>query len=174
MIKIKTLTHTALMCAFIAITSQITVPMPWGVPFTLQVFSVALAGFMFEPLQAVLSVVAYILLGAIGAPVFSGFRGGVGELISPTGGFIFGFLFLTLFCALSLKTKSAFCKYMCYVAGLCLCYIIGCAQFAFVSGNTFFTAFVCTCLPYIVKDIVCIASAYALSVRIKRALKSKS
>lgn len=174
MIKIKTLTHAALMCAFIAITSQIIVPTPWGVPFTLQVFAVALSGFMFEPMQAVLSVVVYILLGIVGVPVFSGFRGGVSELLSPTGGFIFGFLFLTFFCTLSLKTKSAFYKYMCCIAGLCLCYIIGCAQFAFVSGNTFFTAFVCTCLPYIIKDIGCIASAYAVSVRIKRVLKSKS
>lgn len=173
MIKIKKLTQTALMCAFIGIMSQIVIPTPSGVPFTMQVFAVALSGFMFEPLQAVLSVGVYILLGMVGVPVFSGFRGGVSELFSMTGGFLFGFLFLTFFCSLAQKTNSVFYKSICYIIGFCLCHAVGCLQFAFVCKNTILSAFIVASLPYIFKDILCVALARAVSIRIKKALNSK-
>lgn len=173
MIKVKKLTQSALMCSFIAIMSQIMIPTPWGIPFTMQVFAVALSGFMFNPVQSVLSVGVYILLGVIGVPVFSGFRGGVSELLSPTGGYLSGFLFLTFFCGLAIKTKSVFCKSICYIIGFCLCHTVGCVHFAIVTGNTVLSAFIVASLPYIFKDILCIVFAYAVSIRLKRALNSK-
>lgn len=173
MIKIKKLTQMALMCAFLAVMSQIVIPTPWGIPFTMQVFGVALAGFIFEPLQSVISVFIYILLGIIGIPVFSGFRGGVSELISPTGGFLFGFLALAFFCSLAQKSESLFCKIVCYIIGFCLCHAVGCVQFAIVCETTILSAFIVASLPYIFKDILCILSAHAVSIRIKRALISK-
>lgn len=173
MMKIKKLTQTALMCAFIGIMSQIAIPTAWGIPFTMQVFAVALSGFMFEPLQAVISVCVYILLGIIGVPVFSGFRGGVSELISPTGGFLFGFLFLAFFCSLAQKSESLFYKIVCYIIGFCLCHVIGCLYFAFVCENTILSAFIVASLPYIFKDVLSIVFAHAVSIRIKRALNFK-
>lgn len=71
--------------------SQIQIPLK-PVPITLQTLAVMLIGLTYRPRQAFEAVFAYLLLGAIGAPVFSGFSGGYANLFGPTGGFLAGFL----------------------------------------------------------------------------------
>ena len=94
------LARTGLFSALIVICTWITVPLPSGVPLTLQTFAVALSGFLLGPAYGTLAAVVFLLLGAAGLPVFSGFTGGVGRFVGPTGGFLWGFLPLAAGCGL--------------------------------------------------------------------------
>ena len=86
----------AVMAAVTAVCAQISIPMPSGVPVTLQTFAVPLTGYLLGMKYGLISVAVYILLGAAGVPVFTGFRGGIGTIAGPTGGFIVGFLLMVI------------------------------------------------------------------------------
>jgi biotin transport system substrate-specific component len=77
----------ALMCASALLTLRLG-----PVPFTLQMFVVVLAGLLLAPATAALAMGAYLAAGAAGLPVFSGLTGGLGVLLGPTGGYLWGFL----------------------------------------------------------------------------------
>lgn len=83
----------ALIAAFAAvITVCAWISVPAAVPFTLQTFAVFLAVGLLGGKRGTIAVAVYILLGAVGVPVFSGFNGGLGALLGITGGYILGFL----------------------------------------------------------------------------------
>ena len=92
--KTKNLVFIALSAAFIAICAWLTIPGP--VPFTMQTMAVVTVAALLGPWQGAAAVLVYLLLGAVGVPVFSGFRGGVQALVGPTGGYLVGFLFTAL------------------------------------------------------------------------------
>ena len=89
--RTRTIAFTALSIAIIAVSAWITVPIG-PIPFTLQMFAVTLAIIVLAPRQAIAAIAGYLVLGAIGVPVFSGMRGGIGVLMGPTGGFLWGYL----------------------------------------------------------------------------------
>ena len=74
----KTMIITAMFAAVIAVLAQIAFPLPSGVPVTLQTFAVALTGVVLGAKLGTISTFIYILLGAVGVPVFSGLNGGLG------------------------------------------------------------------------------------------------
>ena len=86
--------YIGLFAVVIAICSWISIPTV--VPFTLQTFAVFLAVAVLGGKRGTLSVIVYVLLGAVGLPVFSGFKGGIGVLLNTTGGYIIGFIFSAL------------------------------------------------------------------------------
>ena len=90
-LSIRELSLMGLFTAIIAAMSQLSIPMPYGVPLTMQTLAIPLAGIVLGPKKGTLSTLAYILLGAIGVPVFSGFSGGIGIVLGMTGGFIMSF-----------------------------------------------------------------------------------
>lgn len=85
------ITHIGIFTALTATGAFITIPIG-PVPITLQSLFVLLSGIILGPKKAVLSQVSYILLGLMGLPVFAGFSGGLGQLIKPSAGFLFGFV----------------------------------------------------------------------------------
>lgn len=89
-IRVSELTRAALFVVLISVCSWISIPT--AVPFTLQTFGVLCALGILGGRLGTLAVLAYLLLGAIGLPVFSGFMGGAGALFGPTGGYLVGFL----------------------------------------------------------------------------------
>jgi biotin transport system substrate-specific component len=89
--KTKDLTNMALFVAFLAVSALITIPFG-PIPFTLQTVLVYLIGLLLSPLQGFVTLATYLLLGAVGLPIFSGATGGFGKLFGPTGGFLFGFM----------------------------------------------------------------------------------
>lgn len=78
-------------------------PCPWLIPspcrFTAATFAVYVAGGVLGVKRAWVSVLLYIVIGAVGVPVFSNFRGGISALVGPTGGYIIGYLPCVLICA---------------------------------------------------------------------------
>ena len=88
----KKLVYMGLLVALTAALSQIAIPMPVGIPFTLQTFAIAFVAYFLGWKYGVGTICIYIALGAVGAPVFSNFQGGISKIIGLTGGFIWGFI----------------------------------------------------------------------------------
>ncbi len=165
----KRLCLCALFCCILAALSQIALPLPFGVALTLQTFGVALAGFCLGH-YSVIAVAVYIALGAVGLPVFSRFTAGVGVLAGVSGGFIFGFLLLSLLCGCA-KGKRCATRLLMGISGLAACHIIGILQFSFISGNNYLQSFIISSLPFLLKDVICIAAAAFLAESLKNRIK---
>ena len=71
--------------------AQISIPMPGGVPMTMQTFAITLAAVVLGAKLSTVSSVIYLLLGAVGVPVLANFSGGFDKFIGPTGGFLISF-----------------------------------------------------------------------------------
>lgn len=108
--KTKELTQAAMFVAVISIAAQIIIPLPY-IPFSLQVFAIALSAYLLQPKQIILTLSVYLFLGFIGIPVFSGFSSG---FMKPSIGFLFGFLPF----ALLLKKSKVLALLTLYVIGL--------------------------------------------------------
>ena len=87
-ISTRDLAFAGMIAAILAIISQISVPMPTGVPITIQVFGITLIGVAFGWRLGLYGSLVYILLGAVGLPIFANFRGGFSVLVDLTGGYI--------------------------------------------------------------------------------------
>lgn len=172
----KDMSLTAMMSVMIAVCSWISIPMT--IPFTLQTFAVFCALGLLGGRRGFFAVLVYILLGAVGVPVFSGFTGGPGVLLDPTGGYIIGFLAMAGFYWL---TEMRFggnivIKIISMIGGLAILYIFGTAWFMLVySKNTgavdLITALKWCVLPFVLWDMVKLALAVALSEAVKKRVR---
>ncbi len=90
--RTRSIVFVGLTIAIMAVSAWVSIPIG-PVPFTLQMFAVTFALVVLSPKQAIAAVAGYLLLGAVGVPVFSSMRGGIGVLVGPTGGFLWGYLF---------------------------------------------------------------------------------
>src|ERR687897_3048574 len=91
-LNVAMMTRSALMAAVTAVAAQIAVPLPFSpVPFTLQVLAVILSGLLLGPRYGALAQAIYLLIGAVGVPVFAQFKGGLGVLLGPTGGYLLSY-----------------------------------------------------------------------------------
>ena len=89
--RTQSIAYVALTIAIMAVSAWITVPLG-PIPFTLQMFAFTFAIVVLRPSEAIAATAGYLALGAIGVPVFSGMRGGLGVIMGPTGGFLLGYL----------------------------------------------------------------------------------
>ena len=111
--------------AIISICAWISIPMV-PIPITLQTLGVFITASILGAKLGTVSIIIYILLGAVGLPVFSNFTGGFGILLSPTGGFIIGFIFTALTIGIITSFKnSILTNTLAMLLGLLLCYIFG-------------------------------------------------
>ncbi len=168
----KNLVLTGMMAAALAVLSQIAVPLPTGVPVTLQTFAVALCGFVLGFPSGLLSTGIYLLLGAVGVPVFSGFKAGIGALLGVTGGFLWGFLCMAALCGAAMERRRAVSRIALSAAGLLLCHVCGAVQYAVVSGVSVPAAFLAVSLPFLLKDALSVALAYAAALAVRRGLRA--
>lgn len=129
----------ALIAAFAAvITVCAWISVPAAVPFTLQTFAVFLAVGLLGGKRGTIAVAVYILLGAVGVPVFSGFNGGLGALLGITGGYILGFLAAAavMWGLTSVLGGSVPALAFSMAAGMLTCYALGTAWFMVVYART--------------------------------------
>lgn len=168
--KTKTLVLSAMFAAVIAVCSQIAFVTPTGVPFTLQTFAVCLCGYTLGKSRSFISIAVYIMLGAIGLPIFSSFSGGFGVLVGKTGGFIFGFIPLAFLCALSVKSNYIIVKTALGIIGIAVCHLMGVLQFAFVANTGIGASFMLVSVPYIIKDVASVVISCLTADRIRPAV----
>ena len=163
---------TALMC----IAAQISVPLPIGVPFTLQVLMVILIALILRPLYALIAQRLYTLLGITGLPVFSGGKSGVGTILSPTGGFIIGFILAAFLVSLlkgSGEGKFGLVRYIlaAVLVGIPAIYLPGIALFMVYTQADLWKAIVTLTSVFILIDLAkCVIAALA-AVPLNKALK---
>lgn len=175
--KFKTidLVYVGLSAALIAVCAWITIPLT--VPITLQTMGVCLVASLFGAKRGTFATVIYILLGAIGVPVFSGFKAGAGVLLGSTGGYIIGFVFTAIIVGLvSDKTNKLWALVVSMVVGILVCYVFGTAWFAVVYAKTSEPAPLATILgwcvfPFLIPDAVKIVIAGILTNRLKKFIK---
>jgi biotin transport system substrate-specific component len=168
------LAYIALFSVLIAISSWLSIPFP--VPFTLQTFAVFLTLMTLGGQRGFYAVLAYLLMGAAGLPVFSGFQGGFGVFLGATGGYLTGFLASAfLYRILTSKHASPSRTVIAALAGLLTCYSIGTLWFSVgyasesVAGIR--AALLLCVVPYVIPDLVKLTLAFVLSRRLKQYLK---
>ena len=176
--KMKTLdmVYIALFACLMAICAWISIP--GQIPFTLQTMGVFLAVGLLGGKRGTVAVLVYILMGAVGLPVFSGFTGGIGRLLGATGGYIIGFLAsaLLMWAMEALFGSKKWVLPVSMVVGLIACYAFGTAWFMVVytssKGAITLGAVLGMCvIPYIIPDAVKIAVALLLTKALKRFVK---
>lgn len=171
-INTKDLVLTGMFTALICVMAQISIPTQ-PIPFTLSIFAIFLTGAILEPKYAFLSVLAYLLLGAFGLPVFAGMKGGIGELFGMTGGYKIAFPIMAFLIALIYKSTKKY-KTIALAVGMLLsllvCYFIGTVWFSIVTGTGFYKALTLCVFPFVLFDVLKIVLAVSLSSIIRKAL----
>lgn len=172
-LKAIDLVYISIGAALIAICSWINIPT--AVPFTMQTFAVFLVLCVLGGERGTIATLVYVLLGAVGVPVFAGFAGGIGVLLGNTGGYIFGFILMGIiyiFMTRIFGNKNAV-KITALVIGLIACYAFGTAWFMYVymrnTGNAGLMTVLTWCVfPFVIPDIIKLVLAFAVSKRIIR------
>lgn len=174
--KTYDMAYIAVFTVLIAICSWISIPT--AVPFTLQTFGVFVTVGVLGGRRGTLAVLLYLLLGAVGLPVYSGFTGGIGHLLGTTGGYLAGFLFSALAMwglevLFGERAKHTAFRVISMITGLVICYGVGTLWFMVVYARNSGAVGIMTVLgwcviPFIIPDLVKIALALVLSRRLRR------
>ena len=159
----RKLTRCALFAAMMALCAWIGVPLGHTV-FTMQTFGVLLALGLLGGKRGTVSILCYLLLGAAGLPVFSGFRGGIGAILGPTGGYLWGFLATGLVFWLIEKWSRP----VAMAAGIAACYACGTVWYMNYTGGALAAVLAQTVLPSLIPDAVKLILALRLTRRLKR------
>ncbi len=164
--------------AALSLTAGIAIPVG-PVPFTLQVLVLGIVVATMPAGEAVCAFAAYLALGAFGAPVFSGYVGGIVRLIGPSGGFLYGFLPAAaagsfLRCRLGrTRVPYAVGVFAAVVAAIAIAYLFGWAHLVVVGQMEPAAAFAVACAPFILCDLVKAGMACGVAVSLRGAKKRR-
>ena len=167
---------TAIGVTLIVVCSWITIP--FTVPFTLQTFAVFAVLLIFGGKRGTAAIAVYVLMGAVGIPVFSGFAGGFSVLLGNTGGYIIGFILMgILYWVLTgVAGEKLTVKVTALFLGLLVCYAFGTAWFMYLymknTGSVGLMTVLSWCVfPFIIPDLVKLGTAVLVSKRIEPVMK---
>lgn len=149
--------------ALIAVCAWLAVPVG-EIAVTMQTFGIYLTLLLLGGGKGTVACVVYLLLGAVGLPVFSGFQGGFGILLGPTGGYLWGFPVLAL-CYWALHKPLGNAVSM--ILGSVACYVCGTLWFSFLYGGSFWVILLKCVVPYLIPDAVKLIFALYLHKRIR-------
>jgi biotin transport system substrate-specific component len=176
--KIQRLVIIAISTAFLAVASQFTIPLPL-VPLTLQTLAVGIIATILKPVDSILAIFLYLILGAIGIPVFAGGAAGFGVILGPTGGFLIGFLLqsqqVSQLTKLEFMIKNTHGKLILLMiantVGTAWCLAMGTIWLSVVANLPLQTSFKSGFLPFILPGIIKAVLAALIGYAIRRALK---
>lgn len=165
----------ALFAALICVAAPFSIQVG-PIPITLATFAVMLSGALLGGKRGMVAVCVYILIGAVGLPVFSGFKGGFGVLGGPTGGYIIGYIPLALitgiFANMNTKFNRAVVSVIGMIIGTAALYTFGTVWFMIISKSSLANALALCALPFLPGDAVKIACITAVSVPLKARLNN--
>lgn len=161
--------------AVLTVISQISLPMPTGVPITIQLFGIALVGAVLGWKMGFLATVVYILIGAVGLPVFSNFQGGFAVLAGMTGGYILGWPVMALLSGIrptwKSKTLNLAVMILLALAGMMFVEFTGAVQWSRLAGDQSLSAIMAySFVAFIPKDAVLTVLAVIVGTQIRRPL----
>ena len=170
--KAQTLTFVALSTAITCILGPLSIPIG-PVPISLTILAIFISVYAIGLKRGMVSLLLYMLIGFIGLPVFSNFKGGFNVLIGPTGGYIVGFIFVVLCAGFAIERfeDKVYMHVIGMSVGTILCYITGTAWLAYQGHMTFWEALLAGVIPFVWADAIKIAIAAIVGPRLRKALK---
>ncbi|MEN1761784.1 biotin transporter BioY [Anoxynatronum sibiricum] len=159
-------TRIALMAALISISSYIAVPLPFSpVPVTAQTLAIMLCGMLLTVRQSFYTLSVYLLLGTIGLPIFAGGGSGLGIIMGPTGGFLFGFLLAAVFISLTKGDQPSLWRYglVNAIGSLVVVNLAGVPWLAWATGMDLPQAFAVGFMPFLPGAIIKLVIATLLA-----------
>ena len=169
-IPVRELGYIAIFTALAVACAPIAIPLPGGVPMTLQTWIISLAGIVLGSKNGGISALVYVLLGAVGIPVFANFTGGMGIVLGPTGGFIISFPIMALLAGIGYGKQGASQTVLGLVAGTVINFACGMFYFVWVTSVGLQGAFAATVLPFIPSAVIRIALLPVIGKSINDAL----
>ena len=168
-LSVQDICSIALCTAVITVMAQLSIPMPLGVPMTMQTFAITLTAIVLGSKKGSIAALVYILLGAVGLPVLAGFTGGIQYFAGPTGGFLISFPLMAYIIGLGVErfknVRGGFI--LCIVAGTFINYVIGVLLFCLIMDSTVTAAITACVLPFIPTAVLkaILASVIGLKIR---------
>lgn len=168
LLSVRNMVFTAVFAALICVAAPFSIQVG-PIPITLATFAIYFTGAVFGAKRGTIAVIVYILLGAVGLPVFSNFNGGFAALLGPTGGYIIGYIPLVLITGIfsDMNTKKHWTMIVGMLLGTVALYTFGTAWFMILTGKDLGTALTLCALPFIPGDGIKIACVSAIAIPLK-------
>ena len=167
----KDLVLTSIMTAILCVLGPVSIPIG-PVPVSLTTFLIFTGLYILGCKRCTVSVMVYILLGASGLPVFSGFQGGLSKVTGPTGGYILGFIPMVLVAGIiidKIRNRPVLCPVV-TIASSWIVYIPGSIWLSHSTGISFAAAMLVGVVPFIVLDMIKAILAFAVGMSVYRRL----
>ena len=154
---------TAVLTALMAVIAPFSVAVG-PIPLSFCTLIVYLAAYLLSWRRATAATLAYILLGVVGMPVFSGFSAGLGAVAGPTGGYIVGYLPLTALSGLAVSRfpQSRFLQLLGMAGATAVLYTLGTSWYCLQSGTSLVPALAACVLPFLPGDLLKMLAATAM------------
>lgn len=164
----KNIALTAVMTAVTCVLAPISIPIG-PVPITLTNFAIFLGLYILGTKGEMISYIAYMLIGLAGVPVFSGFTGGPGKIVGPTGGYVIGFVPTLLLAGIMMDKANGkiISDFLAMALGMVVCYTFGTLWLAYQGQMGFMQALLLGVIPFIPGDLIKIALAAFFGTRIR-------
>lgn len=168
---VKNLVTVALMTAVLAVLSPFSVQVG-PIPLTLATLGVYFCAVLLGEKRGTLAVAVYLLLGAVGVPVFAGFSGGVQRFVGPTGGYLVGYLLCAFLAGLFIRRhpEKPLFWVLGFVVGTAALYAFGTVWFMIGSKTPLGAALLTCVVPFLAGDAVKIAAAVAIGFPLRKTL----
>ena len=154
--SVRDICYAGLFAAVIAVMAQISIPMPLGVPMTMQTFAITLAAVVLGAKLSALSSLIYLILGAVGIPVLANFSGGFDKFVGPTGGFLISFPLMAFIIGWGAEHRKDFkgAYVLALILGTVVNYVVGVALFCVVTNGSVAAGITACVLPFIPTAII--------------------
>ncbi len=173
--NVSNLVRDALMLGVLICLSQISVALPTAVPITLQTLAIYLIACLMTPNHAFYTVLCYLIMGAIGLPVFSNFSSGMGALIGPTGGFLFSFPIMALVMSTIIThNRSVQGHILAMIIGTAITYGLGSIYFMYTMKAALLSTLMTCVLPFLLGDALKIAVSCMIAFKLEKIVLKKT
>lgn len=172
--NVRSMVFMAIFAALICIAAPFAIPMPGLVPISLGTLAIYFTGALLGGRRGAVSVAVYIMLGAVGLPVFTGFMGGFAKVLGPTGGYIVGYIPLVLLTGIfsDMPSKKHWTMPVGMVIGTAVMYSFGTVWFMIMNSSTLAAALMSCVVPFLIGDSIKIVVATAIAIPLKSRLNA--
>lgn len=173
-LSIRDMIYSALFATLTSIMGYVIIPLPFSpIPITGQSLVVMLAGCVLTPVQAGLSMLTFLFMGAVGLPVFSGGRAGLGIIVGKSGGYLIGYLVGAIIISLLVRKNKSMVGMLlsCAFGGIIIVHILGSLWLGYVTGIGLLKGFMLGSLPFLIGDLLKAIVAVMVGVRLNKEIK---
>lgn len=164
----KRIVNIGIMIGLLIIASQISFRIG-PIPITMQTMMIMIIATMLNPRDSITVGLVYLLMGAIGLPVFASFGGGLAYLLGPTGGFLISFpIILGVMSYIMSYNDGVTFKVIAYFIGTVICYLIGVEYFMVVTNYSLTDSINLCVVPFVLGDLLKIVGAVISTKKLRQ------